>query len=64
MSESAPRILRLPEVERRTGLKRDTIYRRAKLGEFPKPIRIGARASGWVESEVTDYIQKRIAAAH
>jgi prophage regulatory protein len=55
------RILRLPAVEAKSGLKRDSIYRLAKLGQFPKPIKISQWASGWVESEIEEYLAKRIA---
>ena len=40
------RILRLPIVEDRTGLKRDSIYRGARQGWFPKPVKISEHASG------------------
>jgi prophage regulatory protein len=56
------RILRLPEVESRTGLKRDSVYRLAKLGQFPRPFKISAWASGWLESEIDAYIDACIAA--
>ena len=36
---------RLPEVERRTGLSRATLYRMAATGEFPRPIRLSVRAA-------------------
>ena len=55
------RILRLPSVEAKSGLKRDSIYRLAKLGQFPKPVKISQWASGWVESEIDDYLAQRIA---
>lgn len=60
---TAERLLRLPEVQDRTGLRRDSIYRKVKAGEFPQPVKISARASGWVESEITQFIQQRIAAS-
>jgi prophage regulatory protein len=60
--ENSIRILRLPQVEAKSGLKRDSIYRLAKLGKFPKPIKIAqSAASGWVESEVDAYLEERIA---
>lgn len=49
-------ILRLPEVERRTGLRRPTIYRRAKAGTFPQPVRIGPNSTGWFESEIDSFL--------
>jgi prophage regulatory protein len=30
-------------------------------GSFPRPVRIGKRAVGWVESEVDGWIEARIA---
>ena len=38
-------LLRLPEVERRTGLRRAHLYKLARAGTFPRPLKIGARAS-------------------
>lgn len=32
--------LRLPEVIRRTGLPRSTIYRKMSEGKFPKPVKL------------------------
>lgn len=64
MSNTTPQslcVLRLKQVENRTGLKRSTIYNRISLGTFPKQISLGgSRAIGWLESEVNDWIQQRI----
>ncbi len=56
------RVLRLQEVESRTGLRRSAIYQHAGRGTFPKPIRLGGKAAGWIESEVEAWITQRIAA--
>lgn len=56
-------ILRLPTVKDRTGLSRSTIYLRIASGEFPKPIPLGGRAVGWLESEVNDWLEQKIKAA-
>jgi len=56
-------ILRLPAVKQRTGLSRSTLYEMMKRGQFPKPIPLGARAVGFIESEVAAWIDQRIAAA-
>ena len=53
-------ILRLPAVKARTGLSRSTIYLRVSEGRFPKPISLGGRAVGWVESEVDDWLTRQI----
>ncbi len=55
------RFLRLPEVQGRTGLSRSTIYVRLAEGRFPRPVSLGARAVGWVEAEVDEWIRERIA---
>ncbi len=55
------RFLRLPEVQARTGLSRSTIYVRLGEGRFPRPVSLGARAVGWIESEVDEWIRERIA---
>ena len=54
------RFLRLPEVLARTGLSRSTIYVRLDQGHFPRPVSLGARAVGWIESEVEEWIRERI----
>ena len=53
-------ILRLPQVKDRTGLSRSTIYLRMQEGAFPQPINIGARAVGWLSSEVDEWLSERI----
>jgi len=54
------RILRLPEVKANVGLSRSTIYLRIEEGSFPKPISLGARAVGWLESDIEAWITERI----
>jgi prophage regulatory protein len=62
MTEQFPaHFLRLPEVVRRTGLQRDSIYRLGKAGRFPKPVKLSERASGWVLSEVEAWAASRAA---
>lgn len=54
------RILRLPDVQARTGLSRSTIYLRLATGEFPQPVSLGARSIGFLESEVDGWIAERV----
>ena len=56
------RILRLPEVIARVGLRRPTIYLHISKGTFPKQINLGPRAVGWLESEIDAWIAARIRA--
>ena len=58
-----PRILRLPLVRERTGLSRSSIYLRISEGRFPRPISLGERAVGWLESEITEWLNRRIEAS-
>lgn len=54
------RIIRLKEVIDSTGLARSTIYKYVAEGTFPKPVSLGDRCVGWVDSEVHDWILARI----
>ncbi|BCR23435.1 MULTISPECIES: helix-turn-helix transcriptional regulator [Pseudomonadaceae] len=54
------RIIRLKEVIDSTGLARSTIYKYIGEGTFPKPVSLGDRCVGWVDSEVHDWILARI----
>ncbi len=60
-SEKPLRILRLPEVEAKTGLSRETIFRGGREGWFPKSIKISLASIGWVENEIDVYLEARIA---
>ena len=53
--------LRLPEVERRVGFKRATIYRLIAAGEFIKPVKLGV-VSAWPEHEVDAWLTQKLAA--
>jgi prophage regulatory protein len=61
-SKTAARVLRLPATMQMVGLGRDAIYRGAREGWFPKPLKISERASGWLESELEQFIASRAAA--
>jgi prophage regulatory protein len=49
-------IQRLTVVKVRTGLSRSTIYLRIAQGRFPRPVRLGKRAVGWLESDISTWI--------
>jgi prophage regulatory protein len=61
MPAKSRRILRLPAVIAKSGLGRDSVYRLAKAGKFPKPVKLSERASGWFEDEIDAYLAKRAA---
>ena len=57
------KILRLKTVLGRTGLTRSMAYVLLKDGQFPRPINRGARAVGWLESEIDAWIAARVEAS-
>jgi prophage regulatory protein len=54
-------LLRLPEVIKITGRSRSSIYAGIKDGSFVQPIKIGERAIAFVQVEVEEWVQGRIA---
>lgn len=57
MSQS---LIRLPEVQRRTGYSKAWIYRLMAEQRFPSSIKIGSRAIAFIESEIDEWISERI----
>jgi len=55
------RMIKLNVVTEKVGLGTDTIYRLARVGKFPKPIKVGPFASRWSEVEVDQYLRDRAA---
>ncbi|MCW0101044.1 helix-turn-helix transcriptional regulator [Burkholderia pseudomallei] len=62
MEQKPKRILRIEDACIKLGMPRSTFYRAVALGELPKPIKLGEKATGWVESELDAFIDARIAA--
>lgn len=58
-----PRLLRLQDVCRTTGMCRSMIYRMEAEKRFPQRVKIGHRAVGWVEQEVAQWVADRIASS-
>lgn len=50
------RLVRMPELERRTGMSRSTIYRRIEAGRFPDRIPLAGNIAAWRESEIADWM--------
>lgn len=53
-----PRLIRLPEVMARVGLKRSAIYQRMSEGRFPKSRSLGPKCAVWVEREIEEWIER------
>lgn len=61
--QSMPRrILRLPAVLEFSGLSETQIDEQVSRGDFPRPLKIGLRTVGWLESELEEWLNKKIAA--
>jgi prophage regulatory protein len=54
------RILRLAQVREVTGLGRSCIYQLQAQKQFPQRIKISGRSVGWVESEVQQWVARKI----
>lgn len=59
----ALRVGKLPEICEITASSSSTIYLWVAQGKFPKPIKLGARSSGWVIEEVEIWLKERIKAS-
>ncbi|MFA0113302.1 AlpA family transcriptional regulator [Vibrio sp. 10N.261.46.E11] len=55
------RFLRLKDVIAATGLSRSTIYKFMDEEVFPKTIPLGGRAVAWLESEIEEWMEQRLA---
>lgn len=53
------KIVRLPEVKGSTGLSRSSIYLRMANDDFPRPISLGGRAIGWLESDIQGWLEDK-----
>jgi predicted DNA-binding transcriptional regulator AlpA len=54
------RLLRLPEVERLTGLRRSAIYAQMERGTFPRSVKAGLRTATWSEAAIQFWIAERL----
>ncbi|MGP5962674.1 AlpA family transcriptional regulator [Pseudomonas aeruginosa] len=60
MQPNERRILRLEEVEAKSGFKRAHIYNLMKKRQFPQALRLGVRAVGWDSIEIDQWIDERV----
>lgn len=59
-AETNPRFMRLPEVKSITGLSRSHIYDLISRGKFPRQYKLSSRVSGWLDSEIRDWVAVKI----
>jgi prophage regulatory protein len=55
------RVIRKKHLPEFVGLRRSQIDELVKNGKLPKPIHLGARAVGWLESDIISWQAQRIA---
>ncbi len=55
------KLLRIKDVSALTSLARATIYKYMSEGVFPKQVSLGANCVAWVESEVLEWVEAKIA---
>lgn len=55
-------VLRLPAVLQRVGLSRSTLYHFIQHDAFPPPLKLGSRASGWLEDDINKWLRDRMLA--
>lgn len=51
--------LRLPAVREITGLSRSAIYDQMSKGLFPRPVQLTAKAVGWPERVISEWLESR-----
>jgi prophage regulatory protein len=54
------RLIRLPDVMAKLGIKRSTVWLFVKQNRLPKPIKLSAKVAVWRESEIDAYIADKI----
>jgi len=50
------KLIRRPEVQELTGLSTSTLYEQMKRGDFPRPLRISARAVAWRLADINTWL--------
>ena len=53
------KILRMKQLEEMLGVSKGTIYRWRDEGNFPQSVQLGARAVGWREDDVREWLDKK-----
>ena len=54
------KVIRMKDVIGFTGLSRSAIYQKIACNQFPKQIRLGARAVGWLLDEVNNWVEHQV----
>lgn len=60
MDKQKEKILGLPAVMEQLSVSRATVYRMMDSGRLPKPIKLGLRSVGWLESDISQFIENQV----
>ena len=55
------RLIRMKQVREITSLSPTTIYRKIATGDFPKQLKLTDKTCAWVEQEIYDFVNRKIA---
>ncbi|HEX7727470.1 MAG TPA: AlpA family phage regulatory protein [Terracidiphilus sp.] len=56
-----PMVLRKKQVLLMVGLSASTVYSLQKAGSFPQPIKLSQRTTGWLTSDIQQWLQMKAA---
>ena len=59
--ETKNNFIRLPTVIELTGYRCTAIYEKIAVGTFPAQVKLGPRAIAWIEVEIEEWMDERIA---
>jgi prophage regulatory protein len=54
------RLLRIKQVQDRTGMSRSKVYLMIQQGQFPAPLKLGERVALWPESSINHWITQLV----
>ena len=60
-TQARSNLLRMPEVQARTGLGKSMIYALIAKRQFPASVKCGPRVVAWIDAEVDAWVSARIA---
>jgi len=52
-------VYRIKELTKLLGVSKETIYFWIRKNQFPKPIKLGERASGWLKEDVEKWLENK-----
>jgi len=55
------KFITINKVSEMTSLSKPSIYRLQKQGKFPKSVKLGERTTRWVQREVEEFLNARLA---